>query len=71
MRLNNYKSAHKSFKSKKRGTQKLSHGHYTHDDHEGRDDWQFKIIDQCTINAEFKKREIYWQHLLKASFQMA
>ena len=26
MRLNNYKSAHKSFKSKKRETQKLFHG---------------------------------------------
>ena len=28
MRLNNYKSAHKSFKTKKRETQKLFHGHY-------------------------------------------
>ena len=30
MRLNNYKSAYKSFKTKKRGTQKLFHGHYVY-----------------------------------------
>ena len=41
MRLNNYKSAHKSFKTKKRETQKLFHGYYAQDDHEGKDDWQF------------------------------
>ena len=38
MRLNNYKSAHKSFKTKKPKTQKLFHGHYIQDDHEGKDD---------------------------------
>ena len=38
MKLNSYKSAHKSFKSKKQGTQKLFHGHYVQDDHEGKDD---------------------------------
>ena len=35
--LINYKSAHKSFKTKKRGTQKLFHGN-TQDDHEVKDD---------------------------------
>ena len=70
MRLNNYKSAHKSFKTKKRETQKLFHGHYMQDDHEGKDDWQFTLIDQCTTNAELRKRELYWQHCLKRSFQM-
>ena len=39
MRLNNYKSAHKSFKTKKRETQKLLDGRYIQDDHEGKDDW--------------------------------
>ena len=38
MRLNNYKSAHKSFKTKKRETQKLFHGRFIQDDHEGKDD---------------------------------
>ena len=44
MRLNNYESAQKSFKTKKRETQKLFHGHYIQDDHEGKDDWQFTLI---------------------------
>ena len=68
MRLNNYKSAHKSFKTKKRETQKLFHGHYIQDDHEGKHDWQFTLIDQCTTNAELRKREVYWQHRLKTFY---
>ena len=39
MRLNNYKSAHKSFKTKKPETQKLFHGRYIQDDRESKDDW--------------------------------
>ena len=58
MGLNNYKSAHKSFKSEKRETQKLFHGHYIQDDHEGKDNWQFRLIDQCTTNAKLRKREL-------------
>ena len=58
MGLNNYKSAHKSFKSKKRETQKLFHEHYIQDDHEGKDNWQFRLIDQCTTNAKLRKREL-------------
>ena len=27
------------------------------------------LIDQCTTNAEFSKREVYWQHGLKTFFQ--
>ena len=38
MRLNNYKSVHKSLKTKKQETQKLFHGHYIQDDHKGKDD---------------------------------
>ena len=68
MRLNNYKSAHNSFKTKKREIQKLFHGHYIQDDHEGKGNWQFTIIDQCTTNAELRKREVYWKHCLKMFF---
>ena len=71
MRLNNYKSAHKSFKTKKRQTQKLFHRHYIQDDHEANDDWQFTLIDQCTTNAELRKREVIRNIVLKRSFQMA
>ena len=59
MRLNNYESAHKLFKIKKRKAQKLVHGHYIQDDHEGKDDWQFTLIDESTTNAEVRKREVY------------
>ena len=71
MRLNNYKSAHKSFKTKKRETQKLFHGHYIQDDHEGKDDWQFTLIDQCTTNAELEKESFTGNIVLKRYFQMA
>ena len=52
MSLNNYKSAHISFKTKKRETQKVFHGHYIQDDHKGKDDWQLTLIDQIITNAE-------------------
>ena len=68
MRLNNYKSAHKFFKTKIRETLKLFYGHYIQDDHEGKDDCKFTLIDQCTTDAELRKRDVYWQH---RSFQMA
>ena len=68
MRLKNYKSAHKLLKTKKKETQKLFHRHYIQDDHEGKDDWQFTLIDQCTTDAELRKREFFCQHCLKTFF---
>ena len=68
MRLNSCNSARKSFRTKKRETQKPFHGHYISDDHEGKDDWQFTLIDQCYTNAEVRKREVYWQDPLKTFF---
>ena len=61
MNLNYYEVAHKSFKTKKWETQKFFNGHYIQDDHEGKDDWQFTIIDQCTSMDEQRKREAYWR----------
>ena len=52
MRLNNKETAHKSFKTKKQETEKLFHGHYLLDDHKGKDNWQFALIDHSTTNAE-------------------
>ena len=66
MSWNNYRSTRKSFKTKKRETQKLFHGHFVQDDHESKDDWQFTLIDQCS--AELRKSEVYWQHRLKTLF---
>ena len=44
MRLNNYKTAHKSFKTKARGTLKLFHEYYVQDDHDGKDYGQLAIM---------------------------
>ena len=71
MRLNNYKSAHKSFKTKKQETHKLFHGHYIQDDREGKDDREFTLFDQCTTNAEFGKESFIDNTVLKRPFQMA
>ena len=70
-RLNNYKSAHKSFKTKKRETQKLFHEHYMQDEHEGKDDWQFTLIDPCTTMLNLEKESFIGNIVLKRSFQMA
>ena len=68
MRFNNYKSAHKSFKTKKRETQKLIHGHYIQDDREGKDDWQFTTTALLMLNLE--KESFIDNIVLKSSFQM-
>ena len=38
------------------------------DKHEGKNDRQFAIIDQCTTNVELRKREVYWKYRLKTFF---
>ena len=65
MRLNNYKTAHNSFETKQRETQKLFHKYYIQDHHGGKGDWHFMFIDHC---AEYRKREVYWQHRLNKFF---
>ena len=35
---------------------KLFHRNYIQDDHEGKEHWQFTIIDQCTNNTELSKK---------------
>ena len=63
MWLNNYKSAHKSSKTR---IQKLFDGRYIQDDHEGNDDWQFTLIDQGTTYERSVGNIAF-----KCSFQMA
>ena len=38
------------------------------EDREGKGDWQFTLIGQCTTYAKLKKGEVYWQHRLKMFF---
>lgn len=52
MRLNDCKSPHKSFKAKKPGTQGLFRGHDNEDNHAGKDDGIFVIIDHCTAKLD-------------------
>ena len=33
--------------------------------HNGNDDCQFKLIEQCGTQDQLKKRETFWQHRLK------
>ena len=66
-RLNNYKSPHQSFKTKKQGTQKLFHRYYLQDNYEGKDKWQLTIIDQSTGNTKLYL-EVYGQHRLNTFF---
>ena len=68
MGLNNYKSAHKFFKTKKQG----AINYFTDTIYmiimKGKNDWQFTIIHQCTTNVELRKRKIYWPYRLKTFF---
>ena len=41
---------------------------YRKDDHEGKDDWQFTLIDQCTTNAELGKKSFIGNIVLKTFF---
>ena len=58
----------KKCKIENRGTQKLFDKRYIQDDHKGRNDWKFMIIDQCTSNVKLRKREFYWQNHRKTFF---
>ena len=53
----NDKNVHKSFKAKKQGK-------------DGKDDWQFMLIDKYTTNA-LGKDKFFGNIVLKRSFQMA
>ena len=67
VRLNNYKSAHQSFKTKKQGTQKLFHRYYLQDNYEGKDNWHFTTNNQSTANTKLYL-EVYVQHRLNTFF---
>ena len=36
--------------------------------HNGIDDWQFTLIEQCETHEQLKARETFWQHRLKTSY---
>ena len=66
LRFNNYKSKHRAFrKGNQKVPQKRFHSHFMQTNHEGINDWEFTLIEQCQTHEELKRRETYWQHRLK------
>ena len=58
-RFNNYKSAHRSYRKKRKVSQQRFHEHYGQHSHNGIDDWQFALIGQCETHKQLKERETY------------
>ena len=46
-------------------SQQRFHEHYGHYSHNGIDDWQFTLIEQCETHEQLKERQTFWQHRLK------
>ena len=46
-RFDNYKSAHRSYRKKRKVSQQRFYEHYGQHSHNGIDDWQFTLIEQC------------------------
>ena len=67
-RFNNYKSAHRSYRKKRKVSQQRFHEHYGQHSHNGIDDWQFTLIEQCETHEQLKERETFWQHRLKTFY---
>ena len=67
-RFNNYKSARRSYRKKRKVSQQRFHEHYGQHSHNGIDDWQFTLIEQCETHKQLKERETFWQHRLKTFY---
>ena len=62
------KSAHRSYRKKRKVSQQRFHEHYGQHSHNGIDDWQFTLIEQCETHEQLKERETFWQHRLKTFY---
>ena len=69
-RLNNYKSAHRSYRKKRKVSQQRFYEHHGQQSHHGIDDWQFTLIEQCETHKQLKERETFWQHRLLRFYPM-
>ena len=67
-RFNNYKSAHWSCRKKRKVLQQRFHERYGEHSHNGIDDWQFTLIEQCETHEQLKERETFCQHRLKTFY---
>ena len=49
-------------------SQQRFHGHYWQQSHNGIDDRQFTLTEQCETHEQLKERETFWQHRLKTFY---
>ena len=63
-----YKSAHRSYRKKRKISQQCFHEHYGQHSHNRIDGWQFTLTEQCETHDQLKEREIFWQHRLKTFY---
>ena len=65
LRFNNY---HKNWVWLIDGTHKVFqrsfHEHFAQEDHNGDQDWEFILIDQCETLKELRRKEAFWQYKL-------
>ena len=65
LRYNNYKSCCKKHSQNISVPQMSFHDHFAQKDHNGMDDWSFKLIDHASDANSLRRRESFWQHKLK------
>ena len=67
-RFNNYKSAHRSYRKKRKVSQQRFHEYYGQHSHNGIDDWQFTLIEHA-LNVQLSIYKIWptvsltWQNV--------
>ena len=66
--FNNCKSAHRSYRRKRKVSLQRFHEHYGQHIHNKIDDWQFTLIEQCETHEQLKDRESFWQHMSKTFY---
>ena len=60
-RFKNYKDAHRSYRKKRKVSQQCFHEHLSDDwptQHNGIDDWQFTLLEQCETQTAEKEKNI-------------
>ena len=67
-RFNNDKSAHRSYRKKRKVSQQRFHKHYGQHSHNVIDDWQFTLTEYGETHEQLKERETLWQHRLKVFY---
>ena len=63
-RFNNYRCAHRNFLKRKNLNKSQFNTHFGEVNHNGKDDWEVRLIDQTDNEEDLRKRESFWQHKL-------